>query len=123
MNGLLLLLALVLVVVVYRAAAKRKKKPYVLPANARQLLEDHIVFYRNLGSGDKTLFEKRVTDFLSHVAITGVGVKVEELDRLLVASGAIIPIFAFPTWRYNNISEVLLYNDTFSKDYRTKGTE
>jgi Mlc titration factor MtfA (ptsG expression regulator) len=40
---------------------------------------------------------------------------------VLVAAGAIIPIFAFPNWRYNNISEVLLYKGTFNKEYNTDG--
>ena len=43
--------------------------------------------------------------------------------RLQAYSSAIIPIFAFPKWQYNNITEVLLYpsifNDMFVKEYTT----
>lgn len=122
MSALLVFIIAVFGFIVWKVTAKRKK-PVTLPVNAKKLLEEHVAFYRNLDSNNKIQFEKRVSDFLAHVTITGIGVTVEDLDRLLVASGAIIPIFSFPTWRYNNISEVLLYSDTFNKDYQTEGTE
>lgn len=99
----------------------RRRKQYSLPANAPALLEKHVAFYRALDSEARSAFEKRIRDFLTHTAVTGVGVEVSDLDRLLVAASAIIPIAAFPDWRYNNIHEVLLYPDTFSKEYDAEG--
>ena len=122
MTGFWLLIAAVVAYIIYRNKSK-KKKPYKLPAGARQLLNEHVSFYRNLTDENKTIFEKRITDFLAHVTITGVGATVEDLDRILIASGAIIPIFAFPDWRYNNISEVLLYKDTFNREYKMEGKD
>jgi Mlc titration factor MtfA (ptsG expression regulator) len=122
MIGAIILLVIALGIIVYKLKAL-KRKPYALPATTKELLEEHVAFYSSLGEGEKTQFEKRVADFLAAVSITGVGVEVEDLDRLLIASGAIIPIFSFPDWRYNNISEVLVYGDTFSADYRTQGKE
>ena len=122
MTGFWLLIAAVVAYIIYRNKSK-KKKPYKLPAGARQLLNEHVSFYRNLTDENKTIFEKRITDFLAHVTITGVGATVEDLDRILIASGAIIPIFAFPDWRYNNISEVLLYKDTFNREYKIEGKD
>ncbi len=89
----------------------------ITPATTAQLLQQNVAFYQNLSPADKKLFEVRVEDFLAHVSITGIGVIVEDLDKVLVAAGAIIPIFAFPDWRYNNIDEVLLYKGTFNKEY------
>lgn len=122
MTGFWLLVAAFVGFVIYRASDKKKKK-FVLPRNTKQLLNEHVKFYGTLSDENKTIFEKRIADFLAHVTITGVGVTVEDLDRILIASGAIIPIFAFPTWRYNNISEVLLYKDTFNREYKTEGTD
>jgi len=101
-----------------------RKKPgsYIVPGNIKELLSANVAFYTALDDDGKTLFEERVSDFLSNVTIKGVDVSVEDLDRVLVAAGAIIPIFGFPDWRYNNLSEVLLYKDTFSREYDTHGS-
>ena len=40
------------------------------------------------------------------------------LDELLIASSAVIPIFGFDDWEYKNLSTVLLYPDTFNKDFQ-----
>ena len=122
-GGIWVIVIAIIAYAIYRVSAK-KKKPYKLPANAKQLLNEHVKFYRELSAENKAVFETRITDFLAHVTITGIGgVVVEDLDSILIASGAIIPIFAFPTWRYNNISEVLLYKDTFNREYKTEGND
>jgi len=124
--GIGLIISIVIIIIVgvffYRS---RQKDPvnYIIPANLRQLLTNHVAFYNKLGPDKKALFEARVRDFLASVAIRGVDVIVEDADRVLIAAGAIIPIFAFPDWRYNNLSEVLLYKDTFNKEYLTTGGE
>jgi Mlc titration factor MtfA (ptsG expression regulator) len=122
MTGLWILIVVVVAFFIYRVATK-KKRVYTLPSGARQMLNEHVKFYRELNAENKAVFERRITAFLADVTITGVGVTVEDLDRVLIASGAIIPIFAFPTWRYNNISEVLLYKDTFNREYQTEGND
>lgn len=122
MTGFWLLVAAFIGFVIYRASAKKKKK-FVLTRSSRQILNEQVKFYSALTEAQKAVFEQRISDFLQHVTITGIGVKVEDLDRILIASGAIIPIFAFPTWRYNNISEILLYKDTFNREYKTQGKD
>jgi len=96
---------------------------FKMPANTKQLLLDNVAFYQGLDDDKKVLFENRIKEFLQIVTITGVTTKVEDLDRILIASGAIIPIFAFPDWMYNNIDEVLLYKDSFNTEYSTDGTD
>ena len=93
-----------------------------MPTNTRQILTDNVAFYRNLQPDQKLVFENRIEDFLKHVSITGVGTKVEDIDRILIASGAIIVIFAFEGWKYNNISEVLLYKDAFNSEFKSEGS-
>ena len=40
---------------------------------------------------------------------------------ILVASSAIIPIFAFPHWQYLKLTEVLLYPSEFNENFETSG--
>lgn len=84
------------------------------PRQWRSLLEEHIEFYNRLSHAKKTEFEKRVHVFLLNVQIVGVDTDVTHLDRILVASGAVIPIFGFSNWNYINLHEVQIYPDKFS---------
>lgn len=128
MRGLLVLLGIIIVIlaVLYRHSRKKKKKiaNYQLPDNAHVLLVNMVSFYRLLEQEQQTIFRDRVRDFLARTTVTGVGnVVVTDLDRLLVGASAIIPIFSFPDWRYNNITEVLLFEGTFTKgDFNIDGS-
>ena len=113
-SGFLTLLFAVLIL-----RRRRKAQNPALPANTPAILLEHVAFYRDLDAADKVLFEMRIKDFLSSTSIRGVDVAVEDLDRILIAAGAIMLIFSFPDWQYKNISEVILYKDTFNRDYDT----
>ncbi|WP_118975876.1 M90 family metallopeptidase [Taibaiella koreensis] len=107
----------------------RKKKPAVLqpviaPDHMHTMLEAHVAFYRKLDQESQGRFRSRVQHFLDTTRISPVdGVTVTELDRLYVASSAIIPIFHFDDWAYNNLDEVLLYPGTFSQDLDHEAAE
>jgi Mlc titration factor MtfA (ptsG expression regulator) len=120
MVGLVLIFVIVITLIVYKLRRKREIQAYRLPAGSRSLLEKNVPFYRALDKKSKAVFEERVRDFLANVSVRGVDVEIKDLDKLLVASGAIIPIFSFPDWKYNNIAEVLLYNGAFNADYSTE---
>lgn len=122
--GLGISLIIVLICIyVFRKGLKKNNNSYTVPGNIIHLLEEHVSFYNQLDEENKSRFINRTTDFLKRVSIRGVDTKVEDLDRVLVAAGAIIPIFSFPDWRYNNISEVLLYKGTFDKDFSTRSKD
>lgn len=121
MIAVVVFIIIIISIVVFYSKRKKTIATYELPADATQLLENNVTFYQELGDADKTLFEGRVRDFLAHTTVRGVNVEIEDLDRILVAAGAIIPIFAFPDWKYNNIAEVLIYKEAFSKDFETTG--
>ena len=123
MIGLIIIIIVVLFGLKLYFNKQKRIRDFQMPADTKQLLLEHIVFYRNLDDEQKIVFETRIKDFLSHVSITGVGTTVEDLDRILIASGAIIVIFAFPDWRYNNISEILLYKDAFNDSYQQHGND
>lgn len=99
------------------------KEVILLPENYRELLTDYVKFYRQLNDEAKVQFEKRVEHFLSAVKITGVNAVVEDLDKLLIASGAIIPVFEITDWQYINLHEVLLYPGAFNEDFDQAGSD
>jgi MtfA peptidase len=101
----------------------RAKETIAMPENYRELLNDYVKFYRQLDEEGKERFEKRVEHFLSAVQITGANAVVEDIDRLLIAAGAIIPVNAIPDWQYINLHEVLLYPGAFNQDFDQGGSD
>jgi MtfA peptidase len=93
-----------------------------LPAQLKEILATEVPFYQQLPENKKTSFEERAKQFLTQVKITGVNTKVEDIDRVLIAASAIIPIFNFPGWQYRNLHEVLLYPDSFDHEFEQQGT-
>ena len=105
------------VIVAYPRVKKRqsfKREPEKLfPSKWRVILEEKVEFYNRLERSKKSDFEKRVHIFLLNVNIVGINTEVTHLDRILIASGAIIPIFGFDKWHYANLKVVELYPDKF----------
>ncbi len=112
--------SIVLAVIILIAVAlfgKKKTKPIEsFPETYRRLLNEHVAFYKELDHANKTRFEDRMLLFLSRVRVTGIKTTVEDLDKILIAASAIIPIFGFPDWEYINLNEVLLYPNSFNHE-------
>lgn len=110
--------ALIIIAVIATAVALYKKplKKVQMPAGYKNLLAAHVAFYRSLDEAGKIRFEEKIKEFLGYVRIEGVNTSIDDLDRLLVASSGVIPIFGFPEWRYYNLRDVLLYGDSFNAD-------
>ena len=88
----------------------------------KRVLVDNVTFYQQLSPADQLRFEERVAYFLNEVRITPIqdaAVRME--DRVFIAAAGVIPLFRFKNWFYNNLDEVLIYPDTFSKDFELKG--
>ena len=120
----LLILIIFILTIVYAIKFLQKKKTIVtdsVPAQLIKILEEQVPFYQQLNQDKKTEFEERAARFLTQVKITGVKTKVEDIDRVFIAASAIIPIFNFPGWEYNNLNEVLLYPDSFDHEYKQEG--
>ncbi|AUD00599.1 M90 family metallopeptidase [Spirosoma pollinicola] len=93
-----------------------------LLATYPQLLQEHVSYYKALSDDRKTVFEDRVSRFLATTTVEGVGTTINDVDKILVASSAIIPIFGFDDWYYP-LTNVLLYEDRFNADYQTTGDD
>jgi len=104
-----------------------RKKPAKAPASLspeeKTILQGHVVFYQHLDAKQKLKFETKIADFLKRIKVEGIGVDITVLDRLLIASSAVIPIFGFDGWQYRNLTNVVLYPDTFNKDFEFEGGE
>jgi MtfA peptidase len=101
---------------------RQKRQPAPpLPPDEVALLTKHVPYYQSLPADRQPEFADRVSRFLADVKIEGVETTVEDLDRVLVASSAVIPMFAFPDWQYPNLTTVLLYPTAFDGEYHTAG--
>ena len=105
-----------------------KRKPGVIatssesiPGPYKKVLSEQVPFYQQLDETRQAEFENRIQHFLSQTKITGVNTIVEDLDKVLVAASAIIPIFNFPGWEYIHLHEVLLYPDSFNHEFEQQG--
>ena len=83
----------------------------------RSFLGKKVSYYRSLNAEEKLRFESAVLRFLNTTKITGIKTEVEDKDYLLIATSAIIPIFAFANWEYHNLDEVLLYPEHFDYNH------
>jgi Mlc titration factor MtfA (ptsG expression regulator) len=81
-------------------------------------LEKEVKFYRVLNPQDRKTFEERAILFLQTTRIEGgVEVEVNDEDRLLVASSAVIPVWAFEGWHYFNLEAVYLLPASFNQNF------
>ncbi len=124
MNYIVLLLVSALVIFLILKIQKKNgwKTPNIpFPKDWRILLIQEVAFYNSLNPEEKKQFEYKVQEFLLNYRITGIQTTVELIDKLLIAASGIIPIFKFPSWKYTNLYEILLYPNTFDEDFKTTG--
>ena len=100
-----------------------KKPSESFPTKWRIILAKEVAFYNTLTLEEKKRFELKIQEFLLNYRITGIQTEVTTIDKLLVASSGVIPIFQFPKWRYHNLYEVLLYPARFNEDFETTGPD
>lgn len=103
---------------------RNKANPSVLLKMDKSLLvilDSHVNYYHKLVKSEKKRFESQVAVFLQNVNIEGVGTEITEVDRILVASSAVIPVFGLGDWEYSNLTNVILYPDTFDHEYQFEG--
>lgn len=128
MNTVLsILIGIALIILIASFAFRPKKKKTIellpFPENYRSILLEQVEFYKNLNPEKRTEFEERIQLFLATTKITGVKTVVEDIDKVLVAASAVIPIFGFPGWEYVSLQEVLLYPDSFNHDFEQTGMD
>jgi MtfA peptidase len=114
-----LILLVLLILFVYKP---RKIKGVTLrPEQFTPILNGYVSFYLHLNEEGKKMFEDKIQKFLHDVRITGVNTTVEDIDRVLIAAGAVIPVYSFRDWEYANLHEVLLYPGIFNEEFEQEG--
>lgn len=101
---------------VYAFMSTRRKKAGTFLANWHTLLIQHVHFYKDLSAVEQKRFQNRMMTFLSEIYLDSVDFTLDDLDKVLIASSAVIPVFNFPEWHYKNLSTVLVYPDHFNED-------
>ncbi|RZL57787.1 MAG: peptidase [Pedobacter sp.] len=113
----------IFLIAIYLILKKKKPKIDPLTDTDKKILDDYVGYYHQLDSTDKLRFEQKIAEFFAAVKIEPIDLELTTLDELLIASSAVIPIFGFADWQYKNLSTVLLYPDTFDKDFQFEGGE
>ena len=123
----LLVLALIIIGIwILLRSAKNKKKSIAkklgekFPDTWRAVLKKNVLFYLPLNNQDANLFEKRVQLFIATKQIQGIETDIDDRIRLMVASSAVIPTFAFPKYNYPYVHTVLIYPNSFDEKFRTQ---
>jgi MtfA peptidase len=124
MIAFIILLAVIMFGVYYATSKKTGSiNPDNNPVQVNDIiLADNILFYKKLDKAERLRFEKEVIEFLGAVKITGVDTTVENLDKILIAASAVIPVFAFPEWKYYDLKEILLYSDAINMNFESEGS-
>ncbi|MFD2068360.1 zinc-dependent peptidase [Pontibacter silvestris] len=108
------------------ATRKERRRKQVLtqefPVEWRKILQDRVGFYHTLKEEEQQRFEKMLQLFLAEKRITGIDTVVDDTTKVLVGSSAIIPIFGFQDWEYNNLGEILIFPGSI-KRYQEKDNE
>lgn len=111
------ILFIILVAFAFYAFKQNKKRPLQsFPEGWKSILSENVRFYRKLSTVEKKRFHQRMMLFLSEVYIEGVNTEIEDLDKILIAASAVIPVFGFKEWHYNNLSGIIIYPDNFNGD-------
>lgn len=87
------------------------------PAAWEAILQREVVFFRALDPEDQQRFRRELQLFLGEKRITGIKLELDTTTRVLTAASAIIPIFGFPEWEWDQISEILIYPDRFNDEF------
>lgn len=103
--------------------AEKKQQLREFPEVWRLILRQTINFYTTLTPDEAQRFEDAMLLFLDTTRITGIRTQVEDEDRIVIAASAVIPIFGFPNWSYQNLDEVLLYPMHFDADHNIGSKE
>ncbi|MCB9710244.1 MAG: zinc-dependent peptidase [Nitrospirales bacterium] len=101
-----------------RQRAAIRQAPF--PDQWRKILEQEVPFYQTLNPAEQQRFREEVHIFLQEKRITGIRTTIDDTVKLLVAASAIIPIFGFPGWEWDQIREILIYPHSFNDHYQTE---
>ena len=87
------------------------------PPEWEAVLQRDVLFFRVLDPSAQQRFRRELQVFLGEKRITGIKVHLDTTTRVLVAASALIPIFGFSDWEWDQINEVLVYPNRFDGEF------
>lgn len=99
----------------------RKDPPAPSTDHWDELLIEYVDFFKKLESRERLFFKLRMQAFLEEIIIETIEMEATELDALLIAASAVIPVFQFPDWHYSNLKTVILLPAHFNTDLEFEG--
>ena len=117
---LVLALAPAFGVYAWQTGAIRRRRAILrepFPPEWEAVLQRDVVFFRVLDPAAQRRFRRQLQVFLGEKRITGIKVRVDTTTRVLAAASAVIPIFGFPDWEWDQINEVLVYPTRFDGEF------
>jgi Mlc titration factor MtfA (ptsG expression regulator) len=106
-----------------RFARRRALLAGPFPEAFRDLLRDRCDHYDRLPEHLRDSFESDLRVFLAEKRVTGVGIKVTDELRVLVAASAVTLSLGWREYEWDQLAEVLLYPDDFDRDYQIGASE
>ena len=87
------------------------------PPDWETVLQRDVVFFRALAPEGQGSFRRDLQVFLGEKRVTGIKVQVDTTTKVLAAASAVIPIFGFPDWEWEQINEILMYPSRFDDEF------
>ncbi len=120
-----IIFALIIIFLLFKLFASTKqfeKKQYNnLNTSQIKILENNVLYYQKLSQENKAKFSKRVAQFLLEVKIKSISCSLSQKDIVYIGASAVIPVFGFENWTYNNLKIVYVLPDAFNKKFQYKG--
>lgn len=118
-----LAIAVISLISVYRWLTRKIRRRRAIlgepfPKEWEAVLQRDVVFFRVLDAVDQQRFRRQLQVFIGEKSITGIKEQLDTTTRVLAAASAIIPIFGFLGWEWDQISEVLVYPDRFDGEFQ-----
>lgn len=111
--------------VYYWMTRKLRRRRQILsepfPPEWETILLEEVAFFRALREDERGRFRRELQVFIGEKLITGIKVSVGPTTRVLVGASAVIPIFGFPEWEWDQINEVLVYPNRFDEEFAFEG--
>ena len=107
-------------VFVWRTGPIRRRRELLaqpFPPEWETVLQRDVVFFRALDPEAQRQFRRDLQVFLGEKQVTGIKVELDVTTRVLTGASAIIPIFGFPDWEWDQIQEVLVYPNRFDGEF------
>jgi Mlc titration factor MtfA (ptsG expression regulator) len=122
--AIIIICCIIAVIIIFRKKKLLQNKlAEKFPEQWKEILNSKMLFYEKLSQTDKVLFEKRIQLFIATKHIEGIDTEIDDAIRLMVASSAIIPTFAFPDYNYPGVRTVLIYPNSFDEKFQTQRHE